>query len=50
LAVTAVAGSVQEARALAYAAAEPIEWDGMVLRHDIAAAVGALGTRQEVAS
>ncbi len=39
LAVTAVAGSVQEARSLAYAAAEPIEWDGMVLRHDIAAAV-----------
>ncbi len=37
LGVTAVAPTLEEARANAYAAAAPIEWEGMVLRHDIAA-------------
>ncbi len=37
LGVTAVAPTVEEARARAYAAAAPIEWEGMQLRHDIAA-------------
>jgi phosphoribosylamine--glycine ligase len=36
LGVTAVAATLAEARANAYAAAEPIEWEGMQLRHDIA--------------
>ena len=39
LAVTAVAPSVEQARARAYAAAEPIDWEGMQMRHDIAALV-----------
>jgi phosphoribosylamine--glycine ligase len=37
LGVTAVAPTLAEARANAYAAAAPIEWEGMQLRHDIAA-------------
>jgi len=36
--VVAVAPTLAEARAKAYAAAAPIEWEGMQLRHDIAAA------------
>ena len=39
LAVTAVAPSVEQAREHAYAAAEPIDWEGMQMRHDIAALV-----------
>ncbi len=38
LGVTAVAPTLSEARQRAYAAAAPIEWEGMQLRHDIAAA------------
>jgi len=34
----ALAPTLAEARAKAYAAAAPIEWEGMQLRHDIAAA------------
>ncbi len=41
LGVTAVAPTVEEARARAYAAAAPIEWEGMQMRHDIAAAAAA---------
>ena len=37
LGVTAVAPTLAEARAKAYAAAAPIEWDGVQMRHDIAA-------------
>jgi len=37
LGVTAVAPTLAEARDNAYAAASPIEWEGMQLRHDIAA-------------
>jgi phosphoribosylamine--glycine ligase len=37
LGVTALAPTLQEARDNAYAAAAPIEWEGMELRHDIAA-------------
>jgi phosphoribosylamine--glycine ligase len=37
LGVTALAPTLKEARANAYAAAAPIEWEGMQLRHDIAA-------------
>jgi phosphoribosylamine--glycine ligase len=40
LGVTAVAPTVAEARSKAYAAAAPIEWDGLQMRHDIAAAAG----------
>jgi phosphoribosylamine---glycine ligase len=36
--VVAVAPTLAEARANAYEAAAPIEWDGLQLRHDIAAA------------
>jgi phosphoribosylamine--glycine ligase len=39
LAVTAVAPTVEQARERAYAAAEPIDWEGMQMRHDIAALV-----------
>jgi phosphoribosylamine---glycine ligase len=39
LAVTAVAPSVEQARERAYAAAEPIDGEGMQMRHDIAALV-----------
>ncbi len=38
LGVTAVASTLAEARRRAYAAAAPIEWEGMQMRHDIAAA------------
>jgi phosphoribosylamine--glycine ligase len=41
LGVTAVAPTLAEARANAYAAAAPIEWEGMQLRHDIAAQAAA---------
>ncbi len=42
LGVTAVGPTLAEARDRAYAAAAPIEWEGMQMRHDIAArAVGA---------
>jgi phosphoribosylamine---glycine ligase len=37
LGVTATAPTLAEARERAYAAAEPIEWEGMQMRHDIAA-------------
>ncbi len=37
LGVTAVAPTLAEARRRAYAAAEPIDWEGMQMRHDIAA-------------
>jgi phosphoribosylamine--glycine ligase len=50
LGVTAVAPTLAEARDNAYAAAAPIEWEGMQLRHDIAAqAAGAGVTASEVA-
>ncbi len=39
LGVTAVAPSLTEARRRAYAGAAPIEWEGMQMRHDIAARV-----------
>ena len=39
LAVTAVAPTLEQARERAYAAAAPIEWEGMQMRHDIAALV-----------
>ena len=44
LGVTAVAATLAEARANAYAAAAPIEWEGLQVRHDIAelAAVSAV--------
>ncbi len=42
LGVTAVAPSLSEARAKAYAAAAPIEWDGLQMRHDIAAGAAAM--------
>ncbi|HVT42327.1 MAG TPA: phosphoribosylamine--glycine ligase [Acidimicrobiales bacterium] len=38
LCVSAQAPTLDEARRRAYAAAEPIEWEGMQMRHDIAAA------------
>ncbi len=37
LGVTAVAPTLEDARSRAYAAAAPIEWEGMQMRHDIAA-------------
>jgi phosphoribosylamine--glycine ligase len=40
LGVTAVAPTLAEARAKAYATAAPIEWDGLQMRHDIAAREG----------
>ena len=39
LAVTAVAPTLEQARERAYAATEPIDWEGMQMRHDIAALV-----------
>ena len=42
LGVTAVAPTLGQARERAYAAAEPIDWEGMQMRHDIAAAGGRL--------
>ncbi len=39
LGVTAVAPTLGKARERAYAAAAPIEWEGMQMRHDIAASV-----------
>ena len=45
LGVTAVAPTLAEARDRAYAAAAPIEWEGMLMRHDIAAAAARLGSR-----
>jgi phosphoribosylamine--glycine ligase len=45
LGVTAVAPTLAEARANAYAAAAPIEWDGAQYRTDIALAVSALEER-----
>ncbi len=41
LGVTAVAPTLEEARARAYMAAAPIEWEGMQMRHDIAAVAAA---------
>jgi phosphoribosylamine-glycine ligase len=38
LCVTAQAPTLDEARRRAYEAAAPIEWEGMQMRHDIAAA------------
>ena len=43
LGVTAVAPTLAEARDNAYAAAAPIEWEGMQLRHDIAARAAGAG-------
>ena len=40
LGVTAVAPTLEQARERAYAATAPIDWEGMQLRHDIAALVG----------
>jgi phosphoribosylamine---glycine ligase len=45
LAVTAVASTLAHARANAYTALEPISWDGVVVRRDIAA--GAAADNQE---
>ena len=39
LGVTAVAPTLEQARARAYAATAPIDWEGMQMRHDIAALV-----------
>ncbi len=39
LGVTAVAPTLEQARARAYAAMAPIDWEGMQMRHDIAALV-----------
>ena len=39
LGVTAVAPTLEQARARAYAGAAPIDWEGMQMRHDIAAVV-----------
>jgi phosphoribosylamine--glycine ligase len=39
LGVTAVAPTLEQARARAYAASAPIDWEGMQMRHDIAALV-----------
>jgi phosphoribosylamine--glycine ligase len=41
--VVAVAPTLGEARSRAYEAAATIEWDGMQLRHDIAAAAAGAG-------
>jgi phosphoribosylamine--glycine ligase len=50
LGVTAVAPTLEEARANAYAAAAPIEWDGVQMRRDIAeAAAGTAGRVHEEA-
>lgn len=46
LGVTAVAPSLAEARDNAYAAAAPIEWEGMQLRHDIAAQAAGAGVAE----
>ena len=43
LGVTAIAPTLAEARDNAYAAAAPIEWEGMQLRHDIAAQAAGAG-------
>jgi phosphoribosylamine--glycine ligase len=48
LGVTAVAPTLAEARDRAYAAAAPIEWEGMQMRHDIAA--GAVGATDATAA
>ena len=45
LGVTAVAPTLAEARDRAYAAAAPIEWEGMQMRHDIAATAARQGAR-----
>ena len=51
LGVTAVAPTIAAAREKAYAAAAPIEWDGLQMRHDIAArAAGAALAAHEGAS
>jgi len=51
LGVTALAPTLASARANAYAAAAPIAWDGMLMRHDIAAdvALRETDTMQEIA-
>jgi len=51
LGVTALAPTLERARANAYAAMEPISWDGMVVRSDIAARAARLdplGSRRDV--
>jgi phosphoribosylamine--glycine ligase len=48
LSVTAVAPTLQQARDHAYAALEPIEFDGMQFRRDIAATVTARGAKEKV--
>jgi phosphoribosylamine--glycine ligase len=47
LGITAVAPTLEEARANAYAGAAPIEWDGMQMRRDIAA-VAARAAKENV--
>ncbi len=48
LCVSAVAPTLSAARANAYAAAAPIDWEGMQLRHDIAAAAASEPVTEEV--
>jgi phosphoribosylamine-glycine ligase len=48
LAVTAVAPTLGRARANAYAALEPITWDGLLVRRDIAADVATTDTLEEL--
>jgi phosphoribosylamine--glycine ligase len=48
LAVTAVAPTLGGARANAYAALEPISWDGVLVRRDIAAGVATADNREEL--
>jgi phosphoribosylamine--glycine ligase len=48
LAVTAVAPTLGRARANAYAALEPITWDGMLVRRDIAAGVATTDSQEEL--
>jgi phosphoribosylamine--glycine ligase len=48
LAVTAVAPTLGRARANAYAALEPITWDGLLVRRDIAAGVATTDTLEEL--
>jgi phosphoribosylamine--glycine ligase len=48
LAVTAVAPTLALARANAYTALEPISWDGVLVRRDIAAGAAAAANREEL--
>ena len=46
--MTAVAPTLAAARAKAYAALEPISWDGMLVRSDIAADAAAAESHDDV--